>query len=205
MLFYFFLGLVSSIIGAIPLGATNVVVINTTLKTTLTEARKILYPAAFGEVILVVVALYASMPLKDFIQNNSWFHLLIPVIMILIGGILLYNKKSVNYKKIKFTISKPVLGFSTALLNPPVLIYWIFVLSFLNKQMITITFNSAYLLLVSFIIGVFAGKVVTLLAYGKSSVYLKPRLSGVQSRINHIIGLFLITIAIFQILKIFLS
>ncbi|WP_157962254.1 hypothetical protein [Winogradskyella aurantiaca] len=72
MFFYFFLGLGSSIIGAIPLGATNVVVINTTLKTTITEAKKILYPAAFGEVILVVVALYRSMPLKDFIQNNSY-------------------------------------------------------------------------------------------------------------------------------------
>jgi len=203
MLFYFFIGLVTSVIGAIPLGATNVIVINTTLKTTVTEARKILYPAAFGEVILVVIALYASMPIKDFVRTNSRLYLFVPFIMLLIGGILVLNKKSAEKKKSIISISKPLLGFSTGVLNPPVLIYWIFVLSFLNEQMIPITTKSAYWLLVSFIIGVFIGKAFTLFVYGKSSYYLKPRMSNVHSRINRFTGLLLIVVAVIQLINIF--
>ncbi len=71
--------------------------------------------------------------------------------------------------------------------------------------MISISVNSAYWLLISFILGVFSGKAFTLLAYGKSSVYLKSRLSGVQNRINQFTGLLLITVAVFQLIKIILS
>ncbi|QRM89183.1 hypothetical protein FG167_08030 [Lacinutrix sp. WUR7] len=54
---YLFLGFITAIIGALPLGTTNVAVINTTIKENIQSALKIIYTAALAEIILVIIAL----------------------------------------------------------------------------------------------------------------------------------------------------
>jgi len=208
---YFFLGLLTAIIGALPLGTTNVAVINTTIKENVQSALKIVYTAALAEIILVLIAISFNMQIENFIDMNIWLQYTIAFILLSVGIILFLGRKEcvkdeneecIIIKK-RYNISKQMLGFILGLVNPTVLIYWILVISFLNKKMLYLNINVEYLLLILFLMGVFFGKVMTLYGYGKFSHLLKVKMKNITTRINRIIGVFLICISIFQFTKLF--
>ncbi|MFT5846901.1 LysE family transporter [Psychroserpens sp.] len=206
---YFFLGLIAAIIGALPLGTTNVAVINTTIKENIQSALKIVYTAALAEIILVVLAINFNMQIENFVDMNVWLQYTIGFILLSVGIILLMGRKEcvkdknedcIIIKK-RYNISKQTLGFLLGLINPTVLIYWILVISFLNKKMIYLNMTTGYFLLILFLVGVFFGKVITLYGYGKFSNILKVKMKNITTRINRVIGVLLICISIFQFTK----
>jgi len=208
---YFFLGLMAAIIGALPLGTTNVAVINTTIKDDVQSALKIIYTAALAELILVLIAINFNMQIENFIGMNIWVQYTIAFILLSIGFILVLGRKEcvkdeneecIIIKK-RFNISKQLLGFILGLINPTVLVYWILVISFLNKKMLYLNLSVEYVLLILFLIGVYFGKVLTLYGYGKFSHVLKVRMKNITTQINRIIGVLLVCISIFQFTKLF--
>lgn len=208
---YFFLGLITAVIGALPLGTTNVAVINTTIKDNVKTALKIVYTAALAEIILVLIAICFNMQIENFVEMNVWLQYAIGFILLGVGIILALGRKEcvkdeneecILIKK-RYTISKQMLGFILGLINPTVLIYWILVISFLNKKMLYLSIDVAYSLLILFLIGVFFGKVITLYGYGKFSHLLKVKMKNITTRVNRIIGVLLICVSIFQFSKLF--
>jgi threonine/homoserine/homoserine lactone efflux protein len=159
---YLFLGFITAILGALPLGTTNVAVMNTTIKENIQSALKIVYTAAIAEVILVLVALYYNTKILKFIDHNIWVQYSIAVILLVVGAFLFFRKKDSRVIKKTLKISKQLLGFILGMVNPPVLIYWIIAISFLKKKMIYLDLSSEFTLLILFLVGVFFGKVVTL-------------------------------------------
>ena len=150
---YFFLGFITAVIGALPLGTTNVAVINTTIKESIQNALKIVYTAALAELILVLIALNFNMQIESFIGMNIWLQYTIAILLLAIG-IILYlgrkecvkdeNEECIIIKKRRFNPSKQLLGFILGLVNPTVLIYWILVISFLRKKMIHLDISLEY-------------------------------------------------------------
>ena len=209
---YFFLGLLAAIIGALPLGTTNVAVINTTIKENIQSALKIIYTAALAEIILVLIAIRFNLQIENFVAMNLHLQYTIALLLLAVGIVLILRKKEcmkdekeecILIKKRKFQIDKQMLGFILGLVNPTVLIYWILVISFLSKKRLYLSLNKEYLLLILFLLGAFIGKALTLYGYGKFSNVLKARLKNKTTRINTIIGTLLICISIFQFSKIF--
>lgn len=209
---YFFLGLLTTIVGALPLGTTNVAVINTTIKENIQSALKIVYSAALAEMILVIVALNFNMPIENFIGMNIWLQYVIAFLLLVVGIILLLGRKEcikdeneecIIIKKRRYNPSKQILGFILGLVNPTVLIYWILVISFLRKKMIHLDISLEYSLLGLFLVGVFLGKVLTLYGYGKFSHTLKLKMKNITTKINRVIGILLVVVSLFQFAKIF--
>ena len=209
---YFFLGLLVAIIGALPLGTTNVAVINTTIKENIQSALKIIYTAALAEIILVLIAIRFNLQIENFVAMNLHLQYTIALLLLAVGIVLILRKKKcmkdekeecILIKKRKFQVDKQILGFLLGLVNPTVLIYWILVISFLSKKRLYLSLNKEYLLLILFLLGAFIGKALTLYGYGKFSNVLKARLKNKTTRINTIIGTLLICISIFQFSKIF--
>ena len=212
ILLYFFIGIIAAIIGALPLGTTNVAVINTTIKENVQNALKIVYTAAAAELILVLIAIGFNMQIENFIDMNVWVQYAIVVVLLAVGTVLIIGRKEcikdvndecVIIKKRKIKISKQTLGFILGLVNPTVLIYWILVISFLSKKMIYLNTNVEISILLLFLVGVFIGKVITLYGYGKFSHMLKVRMKNITTSINRVIGILLICVSIFQITKLF--
>lgn len=209
---YFFIGLITATLGALPLGTTNVAVINTTIKENIQNAFKIVYPAAVAELFLILIAVNFNMQIAHFVDMNIWLQYAIAIIMLLIGVFLYFGRKEcikdendecIIIKK-RYNISKQTLGFILGFFNPTVLIYWILIISFLNNKMIYLTVNIDYFLLALFLIGAFIGKVITLYLYGKFSHLLKMKLKNTTNRINQVIGVLLIFVAAFQFVKLIL-
>ncbi|MGK0386205.1 MAG: threonine/homoserine/homoserine lactone efflux protein [Patiriisocius sp.] len=206
---YFFLGFIAAILGALPLGTTNVAVINTTIKENVHSALKIVYTAALAELMLVLIAIGFNMQIENFVDMNIWLQYTIAFILLGVGILLLLGRKEcvkdeheacIIIKK-RFNISKQMLGFILGFVNPTVLIYWILVISFLNKKMIYLNPSSGFIVLFLFIIGIYLGKVMTLYGYGKFSHILKVKVKNITTRINRVMGILLICISIFQFTK----
>ena len=211
LLIYLFLGVITAVVGALPLGTTNVAVINATIQESLQSALKIVYTAALAEIVLVFIAICFNMQIENFIAMNIWLQYTIGFLLLGVGTILFLGRKEcvkdeneecIIIKK-RYNISKQMLGFILGFINPTVLIYWILIISFLNKKMLYLNIDVAYSLLIIFLIGVVSGKVITLYGYGKFSHLLKIRMKNITTRINRIIGVLLICVSIFQFTKLF--
>jgi len=203
LIYCLILGFLTAILGALPLGTTNVAVINTTLKETIQSALKIVYPAAIAEVILVLIALYANATLLAFIDHNIWVQYSIVVILLVLGAYLFFKKnKEMPHTKRKLKISKPLLGFILGMVNPAVLMYWLVAITFLNKKIMHLDLSINDTLLLLFLIGVFFGKVVTLYGFGKFSHQLSLKTHHISTKVNQIIGVLLAIVSIVQFIKI---
>ena len=209
---YLFLGFITAVIGALPLGTTNIAVINTTIKENIRNAFKIVYTAAIAELILVLIALSFNTQIEDFIGMNTWLQYTIAVILLVVGIVLLAGRKEcikdeneecIIIKKRGFTPSKQLLGFILGLVNPTVLIYWILVISILKKEMIYLDINMETSILILFLIGIFLGKLSALYSYARFSHILKLKIKDIVSKINRVIGVLLTVISIFQFVKLF--
>ena len=202
---YLFLGFVTAIIGALPLGASNIAVINTTLKHNLKVALRIAVTAGIAEVILSVYALNYNMMVKEFFSTNQWLQILIALLLLGIGGFLFFKKnKASSDKKTKVVFKSHYFnGFFLGLLNPPVLVYWLLVYGMINSNVAMLTIKSSLTVLLLFFSGVYLGKVITLYFYGKFSLYLQVKFSNINGVINKLTGSMLFTVGVFQFLKLY--
>jgi len=209
-IFYFFTGLFVAIIGALPLGTINVAVINTTIRENITSALKIVFPAALGELLLIFVAIVYYKSIQDFITQNTWLQYIIAGVLLIFGLILIFGKKNCIKDdhgeciaiKPRVQLPKEVMGFVLGLLNPSVLIYWLFAISYLGKKMILLEVNTALTLLMLFFAGAFIGKASTLYGYGEFSHILKMKIKNITAIINKVIGSLLLLVAFIQLIKI---
>ncbi len=207
---YFFLGLIAAILGALPLGTTNVAVINTTIKESLKNAMKIVFTAAIAELVLILVALNFNTQIELIIDRNPWIQYTIVVVLLVVGIIFVkgrkecvkdVNEECIYIKKRRFPVPKQLLGFILGLINPSVLVFWILVITFLGKKMIYLNVNMDFALLGLFLAGAFLGKILTLYGYGRFSHMLRVRVKNITTTVNRVVGILLISISIFQVTK----
>ncbi|WP_298318082.1 LysE family transporter [uncultured Aquimarina sp.] len=203
--FYLILGILTSVAGALPLGAVNIAVINTTIKENTRKAFRIALAAGIGEVLLALFALHCSMELTGFFENNRWIQLVIISIFLVIGIYFLVgkNKKEMNTKapKIKLGKSKFVTGFSLAFLNPPVIIYWIVAISLTNKHLFELTLYTPIIALFLFFSGIYLGKIGTLYLYSQWGNKMAQKSNDSKTKLFKIIGVALIAISFVQGVK----
>ena len=204
MLFiYFFIGFSASTLGALPLGASNIAVINMTLKQNVNQAFKIAIAASIGEVILSFYALHCNIFVQDFINRNMWIQVAIAGLLLVIGAFLVFKKQSSNSKKKRSLVhSKYATGLFLGLLNPPVLIFWIVVIGMINMHNYNLTFQSPLFILLLFFTGVYLGKLFTLYSYSKFSVFIKSRSNNINLMVNKITGVLLILIGLVQTIRV---
>ncbi|WP_046755109.1 LysE family transporter [Kordia jejudonensis] len=199
-IWYFIIGVLVTFLGAIPLGTVNISVINTTVRVDARNAMKIALTAGIAEIIISFYALHCSMVVADFIDMNQWIQMAIAVVLFLIGGVLFFKKKKETQEK-KFKMSKYITGLFLGLLNPPVLVYWIFMISYLNKNAFQLNMNTSLTILFVFFSGVYLGKLLTLYGYSRFSVLIKNKVQNIAAMINKVIGILLFVIGSIQLVK----
>ncbi|WP_204346899.1 LysE family transporter [Psychroserpens algicola] len=203
ILLYVFIGLLASSIGALPLGASNIAVINTTIKQNAKQALKIAIAAGIAEVLLSYYALHCNIVIRDFFDRNMWIQILVVVVLMTIGSYLIFKKTTEKMQKKNAIISsKYVIGFLLGLLNPPVLIYWIVAFGIINNYDLMLSIGSPLPVLFLFFSGVYIGKLITLYTYSKFSIALKNKVHNITFVMNKITGVLLIIIGITQAITI---
>lgn len=199
---YFVIGILAALLGALPLGASNIAVINTTIKQNAKQAFKIAIAAGIAEVILSYYALHCNMVVRDFFEMNLWIQILIVFILIAVGLFLFFKKNKEKASKTnKLTKSKYATGFFLGILNPPVLIYWVVAFGIINSNDIMLSLQSSLSVLFLFFFGVYIGKVLTLYLYSKFSLVIKNKAQNISVVINKVTGVLLVVIGVVQGVK----
>ena len=206
VIIYFIIGISAAFIGALPLGASNIAVINTTLKQNAKQAFKIAFASGIAEVILSYYALHCNMIVRDFFNEHLWIQITIVALLILIGAFLFFRKQSEDNGKVrknKLARSKYATGFLTGILNPPVLIYWVVAFGIINNNDIMLSLQSSLLVLFLFFSGVYIGKILTLYLYSKFSSIIKNRVQNITTIVNKVTGVLLVVIGVVQAIKLY--
>ncbi|WP_040281278.1 LysE family transporter [Psychroserpens damuponensis] len=202
IIIYFLIGVLASVIGALPLGASNIAVINTTIKQNAKQAFKIAITAGLAEVILSYYALHCNMMVRAFFDRNMWIQMLIIIVLMAVGAFLLFKKqKEKKPKTSQITTSKYAMGFLLGILNPPVLIYWVVAFGIINNSQLMLSLGSPLFVLFLFFIGVYFGKLFTLYLYSRFSLTLKNKVQNIGRIVNRITGILLLIIGIAQAIK----
>ena len=203
---YFAIAFTATFIGAIPLGTVNLFVINTTLKQNAQHAMKIALAAGAAEIILSLFALHCSTTFTKFIDMNQWIQITVALVLLLIGGFLFYKKqRTIETTDKKHYSSKLGTGFVLGLLNPPVVIYWVLAMSYIDMNLTPLNMNSPATTLFVFFLGVYFGKVGTLFLYSQLSTVIKRRMRNLVQHINKMMAVLLIVLSIVQLTKVLIT
>lgn len=205
MILYLFIGIFVATLSALPLGASNIAVINTTLKENANQAFKIAVTAGIAEVLLSYYALDCNMAIRDFFEQNTWVQICIIIILFITGLYLFFKKQSKQTpKKLKIAQSKYATGFILGVMNPPVLLFWVIAFNIMQNNDIMLSLESSLSVLFLFFFGVYLGKLITLYGYSKLSILIKNRINNISKIINKATGVLLIFIALVQGLNLYL-
>jgi threonine/homoserine/homoserine lactone efflux protein len=201
---YLLIGICAAILSALPLGASNIAVINTTLKENAKQAFKIATTAGIAEVLLSYYALNCNQSIKDFFNTNLWVQSTIVLILFSVGGYLFFKKHSQKKpKRSKIAQSKYATGFLLGIVNPPVLVYWVIAFGVINNNNIMLSLQSSFSVLFLFFFGVYVGKLITLYAYSKMSSIIKHKVRNISTIINKVTGVLLMCIGGIQALQLY--
>ena len=203
ILIIFFFGLLSTIIGALPPGASNLAVIKTTVKENIQQSLKISYGAGVGEVVLAFIAFSSGMVVQEFFEMHLWVQFLIAGILGIAGVYFIKTKQTEKKDKKKYS-SKYMTGFTLSIINPPVLIYWVLIFSVLRSSF-GLELENYSLGFFLFFSGVFSGKVATLYGYGKLGTRIQKKKSPTNTgSLNRMIGVILMSLSLLQTMKLLL-
>ncbi|MBO6516123.1 MAG: LysE family transporter [Bacteroidia bacterium] len=199
---YFLIAVLATMAGSIPFGPVNLSVVNLTIRKSFRQAMAFSLAASLVEILLALIAIFFGMYFEQFFESNEWIQVLIFVAFIVIGVVYLVRKTHPKLEeKAKFELPDFVKGLVVALINPQVIIFWIFALTFVNQQYKT-DFNQINLTV--FLAGVFLTKLAVLFSFSKLGNYLKSRLKESCKFINRTMGTVLLVIGVIQAYKYFL-
>ena len=200
ILLFLFIGVITTVIGALPPGASNIAVIKTTINEDIYQSLKIGYGASLGEVLLAFFAYSFGMFIKDFFLMNQWLQVVFSIVLSGAGIYFILNKR--NQKTVKYQYkSKFIKGIFMGFINPPVLLYWVIVFSFLKAYFFSL--NDSFIAVLVLLVGVFLGKIATLYFYGKLGIRFQEKTAN-NKKINKIIGFSLLLVGSLQVVKVFL-
>jgi threonine/homoserine/homoserine lactone efflux protein len=197
---HLFLGLVAGMIGTIPLGPVNLLVVNTAVSKNLRAAMVLASAASFMELFKPVLAIYFSWLITRHIESNMYIQLTVLMALLLIGLYFLLKKNtSQRANHTRREMPEFMKGVLISFLNLPALPFWILVVAYCES---TVGFDFNISTVAMFLAGVFIGRIGTLWMYARLSQYISERSSLIALWIDRVIAILFFVLALIQAFRI---
>ena len=195
---YLFIGFLACLLGTIPFGPINLVVVKTTLDYDRRSGIEVAFAASIIEMLQALIALCFGMLISAFLEANVFLKFFLAFTFIGLA-IFIVTRKPEPGPTLKKQQSRPVSFFRNGLiiagLNPQAVPFWIFALATISQYF---EFHSMGLTLAGFLLGVFIGKFVALYGFVVASTYLKTRLQESSTVVNRLLAGILLFIGLTQ-------
>jgi len=200
--------IVSYIIGfftAIPIGATQVEIAKRSISGYFKEAMMVIAGSAASDMIYGFIAMFGIAPFLKDEKVEAFFWFVGGTILIILGIFtLIYSDKNSSNNTEKATLFKSnaslFIGFSLAATNPPIIFWWLFCFEFIKSIGIVPSSASMYaiIFLLSAGLGIVSYLVGLALFLKKMGKKISPE---IEYRINRIMGILLIVLSLYFLLK----
>jgi len=197
---FLLLGFVASLIGAIPFGLVNLSVLQTALNKGAKAAIPVSYGASVVEVGYGILGIFAGSLISRHIDNNPWFSIFTASALLMIGLAFIFRKSHFEFNK-NNTLGGFFYGVLLNLLSLQVLAYWILAISFITALNIQIFSPTSVFL---FLLGIWIGKMGVLVSYASWGSKIVQRSEKISQNINRFIGIVLIGLSAYSLVKILL-
>ncbi len=202
MLQNFFIGLLASFIGSLPIGVLNLNAIDIGMKKDMRKVAYFSFGASLVEFFQVGIVILIMIRLMN--NTISGFILEVIAVPVFIAFIVYYLKKA---KQDKGAISAEKINrneFTWAVflsvINPLVFPFWLMYLAyFLSMNWIILSTDTMLI----FSLGIFTGTFLSLYLYGYTGKYLASKIPKLAGVMNLIMGTTFIFVAIYQVFHIF--
>ncbi|MCB0838435.1 MAG: LysE family transporter [Bacteroidetes bacterium] len=197
---HFFLGLISSFLGALPLGTVNLSVVDATVNKNFKAGLNISLAASFIEILQSSLALYFGMQISEQLSTNIYTRIFVFILFASLGMMFFTRKrKSCEKDFSRKDIPDFFKGIILALINPQALPFWVFVITwFQSAHLLELDPHGQMTLIVVFLVGIWAGKFLALLLFGVLSVVIVRKVQVLSQWMNKIIGGVLLSLAMYQ-------
>lgn len=199
VLLFLLFGFIASIIGAVPFGLVNLSVLQTAISKGTKATMPISYGASVVEIVYGILGIFAGSLLFKYIGNNLWFNIFTALVLLFVGLAFFFKRSQFQFNKSN-TIGGFLYGILLNLLSLQVLVYWILAVSFIssfNHQIFT------PLAVMLFLAGIWTGKMGVLISYASLGKKIASQSARISNNINRVIGILLLAVASFTLLKIF--
>jgi L-lysine exporter family protein LysE/ArgO len=197
---FIIIGLIASIIGAVPFGLVNLSVLQTAINKGTKATMPISYGASMIEILYGILGIFAGSLLIKYIGNNIWFNIFTALVVLFMGMVFFFKRSQFQFNK-DSTIGGFMYGILLNLLSLQVLVYWILAVTFISS------FNQQIfspLAIILFLSGIWTGKMGVLISYAFLGSKIASRSERISKNINRVIGIVLLGVAGFTLLKIFI-
>lgn len=189
-----FVGVLVTVIGALPFGLVNLSVVDISLKQSRKLAMQIAHGAALVEVLYGVVAILAGAIISEFIQKNLFLNYSLIGILVIGSIVFILRKKEKNTKRFS-VFSSFLKGVFLNLISFQVFLYWSIATAFLYARNIL---DTRFLSIMIFAVGIWLGKILVLWIYAFLSTRIISKSVIISKHLNRIIGGILMIIAVYQ-------
>jgi len=195
---YLFIGFLACLLGTIPFGPINLVVVKTTLDYDRRSGIEVAFAASIIEMLQALIALCFGMLISAFLEANVFLKFFLAFTFIGLA-IFIVTRKPEPGPTLKKQQSRPVSFFRNGLiiagLNPQAVPFWIFALATISQYF---EFQYTDLTLAGFLLGIFIGKFFALYGFVVASTYLKTRLQESSTVVNRLLAGILLFIGLSQ-------
>ncbi len=199
---YVLIAFSATVVGSVPFGPVNLTVVNLSIHKSLKKGMEFAFAAALIEILIAISAINFGKYIEQFFEENTWIKILIFTTFIVLGIFNLVRKTHPKLNdKTKFKVPEFVKGVIISIINPQVIIFWIFALTFITQEFKP-NFTTTHLIV--FLSSVFLTKLGVLYAFGKGSSFLKTRLKESCKLINRVMGTVLLIIGLIQAFNYFI-
>ena len=198
---YITIAIIATFTGSVPFGPVNLTVVSITVNKSIKQAMNFAFAAAIIEIALAVSAIYFGKYIEHFFKSNTWIQIFIFSVFIFLGIFNLVKKTHLKKSSgSNLKVSEFIKGLVVSSINPQVIIFWIFAITFITQQ-----FQPSFSItnLVIFLVGVFTTKLLVLYSFSKLSHFLKDRLKKSSNLLSRIMGTVLLIIGLIQAYKYF--
>ncbi|MCU0325469.1 MAG: LysE family transporter [Spirosomaceae bacterium] len=192
-----------SFVGSVHPGPVNLAVVQATLSRNFKVGIWVAISGTLPEIIYTIIALKSQVFLAKNQAIFEFLELAIIPFFLIIGIHSLYTaSKSAQNIQLNQRPKQILNGFVGGMLNPQLLPFWVVVLVYLNSFFSLESFSSQF----SFVMGAALGAFLILLIFAYLTNRFQVKILGLFGKyaVNKVIGLFFISMALFQTFKILL-
>ena len=195
-LLYFLVGAITCFIGTLPFGPINLTVVKTTVDYDRRRGSQVALAASLVEILEALVAIVFGLVISTFLQTNVIFNGVIALAFIALA-VFIFTRKSRPVLQDQGVGSRSFFGqgLLIAVLNPQAIPFWIFALAAISQYFV---FEYVGIYLLSFLAGVFVGKLLALTGFVIVSEFLRTHLQTSAQLVNRLLAAVLLIIGISQ-------